>query len=185
MLDLVFAIALMTTVTGMALPALQRGLDEQRTAGAARYLAGRLVEARMDAVRRSAFVGLRFEPGPDDYRVSTILDSNGNGLRTAELLDGVDQVLTVPEPLAWKFPGVSFGILPGVPDADGRPAGDADGVRVGTSHILSMNPNGSSSSGTLYVHGREHTQYAVRVLGATGRVRVVAFEYSARRWVQR
>jgi hypothetical protein len=48
-----------------------------------------------------------------------------------------------------------------------------------------MNPNGSSSSGTLYVHGRERSQYAVRVLGATGRVRVMKYEPQRRRWVAR
>jgi len=76
----------------------------------------------------------------------------------------------------------SFGILGGVPDADGRPAGGADGVRLGTSAILSMNGDGTATSGTLYVHGRQRTQYAVRVLGVTGRVRVLKFDFVTGRW---
>jgi hypothetical protein len=47
-----------------------------------------------------------------------------------------------------------------------------------------MNPNGSSSSGTVYVHGRQRSQYAVRVLGATGRVRVLKFVEASRQWVE-
>ena len=61
-------------------------------------------------------------------------------------------------------------ILDGVPDADGQPANGSEGVRIGLSKVLAMNPDGTSSSGTLYMHGRERSQYAVRVFGATGRV---------------
>jgi hypothetical protein len=86
--------------------------------------------------------------------------------------------------LTWHFNGVTFGIRAGVPDADGRPADTTDGVRVGPSRLLSMNPIGSSSSGTLYVHGRGRAQYAVRVLGATGRVRVVRYFEARGAWVE-
>ena len=58
-----------------------------------------------------------------------------------------------------------------------------DGVRVGLSRLLTMNPNGTSSSGTVYVRGRDRSQYAVRVLGATGRVRVLKYDYVRGRWL--
>ena len=64
-----------------------------------------------------------------------------------------------------------------VPAANG-----SDGVRLGVSRLLSMNADGTSSSGTLYLHGRERTQYAVRVLGVTGRVRVLKFDFVKGRW---
>jgi hypothetical protein len=70
-----------------------------------------------------------------------------------------------------------------VPDADGQPPGSSDGVRLGVSKILSMNPDGTSSSGTLYLHGRDHSQYAVRVLGTTGRVRVLRYDSVQGKWV--
>ena len=53
-----------------------------------------------------------------------------------------------------QFPGVTFGLLPGVPDADAQSGTGTDGVRIGTARILTMSPDGSSSSGTLYVRGR-------------------------------
>jgi hypothetical protein len=49
---------------------------------------------------------------------------------------------------------------------------------------LSTAPNGSATGGTLYIHGRKR-QYAVRVLGATGRVRLFLYEMGARRWIQK
>jgi hypothetical protein len=46
-----------------------------------------------------------------------------------------------------------------------------------------MNPDGTSSSGTLYLHGRTRAQYAVRVLGVTGRIRTLRFDEPRGRWV--
>ena len=182
-LELLFVIAIAGTLTTIAVPQGLRALDDFRTRAAARYLAQRIADARLSAIRRSASHGLRFEPASPDYRVSLVADGNGNGLRTSEIQRGIDRALTEPELLAWHFPVVTFGIQDDVPDADGRPANGSDGVRVGSSKLLSMNPDGTSSSGTLYVHGRERSQYAIRVFGATGRVRVLKYDYVRRRWV--
>jgi prepilin-type N-terminal cleavage/methylation domain-containing protein len=182
-LELLFVIAIAGTLTAIAVPQGLRALDDFRTRAAARYLAQRIADARLSAIRRSASHGLRFEPASPDYRVSLVADGNGNGLRTSEIQRGIDRPLTEPELLGWHFPDVTFGIQDDVPDADGRPANGSDGVRVGSSKLLSMNPDGTSSSGTLYVHGRERSQYAIRVFGATGRVRVLKYDYVRRRWV--
>jgi prepilin-type N-terminal cleavage/methylation domain-containing protein len=181
-LELLFTIAIAGTLAAIAVPQGLRTLDDFRTRSAARYLAQRLGDARLAAIKRSAALGLRFEPSVPDYRISTVVDGNRNGLRTADIVSGLDRTLTEPELLAANFPGVAFGLIDGVPDADGQPAGSSDGVRVGASRLLTMNPNGTSSSGTVYVRGRDRLQYAVRVLGATGRVRVLKYDFVRRRW---
>jgi hypothetical protein len=175
-------VAIVTTMAATAVPQGLRSLDEVRTRSAARYLAQRAIDARFAAIKRSTVTGLRFEAASPDYRITSVSDGNGNGLRTADLQGGVDRTLTEPERLDFHFSGVAFGILPGVPDADGQPANGSDGVRFGTSKLLSMNPDGTASSGTLYLHGRDRTQYAVRVLGTTGRVRVMKFDFVKGRW---
>ena len=166
----------------MAVPQGLRALDDFRTRSAARYLAQRAIDARFAAIKRSAATGLRFEAASPDYRITSVTDGNGNGLRTSEIQRGIDRTLSEPERLDTHFTGVAFGILDGVPDADGQPANGSDGVRLGVSRLLSMNADGTSSSGTLYLHGRERTQYAVRVLGVTGRVRVLKFDFVKGRW---
>jgi hypothetical protein len=176
------AVAVASTLTAIAVPQAVHALDEYHTRAAAHYLAMRLADARADAIKRSAHVGLRFEAVRDDYRFTGVMDGNGNGLRTLDVGRGDDPVIAAPDMLAWHFSGVTFGIRAGVPDADGDQAGTTDGVRVGSSRLISMNPNGSSTAGTLYVHGRGRAQYAVRVLGATGRVRVVRFDAVRRVW---
>src|SRR5580765_8102373 len=163
-LELLFALAIAGTLTTIAVPQGLRALDDFRTRAAARYLSQRLADARLSAIKRAAAHGLRFEVSTPDYRITTVVDGNANGLRTTEIQSGVDRTLTAPERLGTHFQDVAFGILEGVPDADGQPANGTDGVRIGVSRILTMNPDGTSSSGTLYLHGRERSQYAVRVL---------------------
>jgi prepilin-type N-terminal cleavage/methylation domain-containing protein len=182
-LELLFTLAIAGTLTAIAVPQGLRTLDDFRTRSAARYLAARLADARIRAIKRSYAIGLRFQPASPDYLITTVADGNGNGIRSAEIQRGIDRTLSEAEAIGWHFTGVTFGILDNVPDADGQPANGSDGVRVGVSRLLSMAPDGSSSSGTLYVHGLDRSQYAVRVLGATARVRVLKYDQVRRRWV--
>jgi prepilin-type N-terminal cleavage/methylation domain-containing protein len=182
LIEVLFSMAIAGTVTAMAVPQGLRALDDFRTRSAARYMAQRIVDARFGAIKTWTTTGLRFEAASPDYRVTSVADGNGNGLRTAEIVSGVDKTITIPERLADHFSGVAFGILDGVPDADGQPANGSDGVRFGTSKLVSLNADGTASSGTLYLHGRDRTQYAVRVLGVTGRVRLLKFDFVKGKW---
>ena len=184
LIELMLTVSIAITVAALAVPQALHALDEYRTRAAAHYVAMRIGEARMAAIKRSSSVGFRFEPVGADYRFTEVLDGNGNGLRSTDVQRGDDPAISAPDMLAWHFNGVAFGILEGVPDADGAPATSTDGLRLGSSRLLSMDPNGSSSSGTLYVHGRGRSQYAVRVLGVTGRTRVLRYLDGRRAWVE-
>jgi prepilin-type N-terminal cleavage/methylation domain-containing protein len=184
LLELLFAMALTAVLAGMALPIMDAAIDEIRTASAARYLAARILSGRMDAIRRSSSVALRFVASTPDYTFGPYVDGNGNGVRTTDIRRGVDRPLGPSQQLQDDFPGVHFGLMPGAPDADGAQGGSTDGVRIGTARILTMSPDGTATSGTLYLQGRQ-AQYAVRVLGATGRTRVLKFDTGARMWISR
>ena len=89
--------------------------------------------------------------------------------------------------LADAFAGVRFAIVEDVPAIDGGAAGLAAGddpVRLGSA-ILAFAPTGSATSGTLYLASADRRQFAVRILGATGRVRIFEFERATARWVAR
>ena len=135
-LELLFVVAIAGTLAAIAVPFSRRALDDFQTHSAARYLAQRIGTARFQAIKRSTTHGFRFVPGTPDYTLTAVADGNRNGLRTAELASGVDRVLSAAERLAWQFPGVTFGLLDGIPDADGNPAGSTDGVRIGASRLL-------------------------------------------------
>jgi prepilin-type N-terminal cleavage/methylation domain-containing protein len=181
-LELLFALAIAGTLAAIAVPHSLRALDDFRTRTAARYVAQRLSAARFDAIRRSAAHGLRFEMDGAGYRVSMVVDGNNNGLRTTDIQRGIDRTLTEPETLDTHFAGVMFGIAEGVPDVDGAPAGSTDGVRIGSSKLLALNADGTATPGTLYVRGGSRSQYAVRVVGSTGRIRILRFDAIRCRW---
>lgn len=152
---------------------------------AARYVASRIVSARLDAVQRSTRIGFRFEPSGADYSIATYADGNRNGVRTAEISNGTDPPLSQRELLADHFAGVRFGLAAGVPDLEGASQpDDGDGVRIGSARILTLGPDGTATSGTVYIRGRRG-QFAVRVLGATARTRIFKYDAGAGEWIAR
>jgi prepilin-type N-terminal cleavage/methylation domain-containing protein len=185
LIEVLFVLALGLTLTSMAVPLTADLVEETRVASAARNLAARIGGMRIDALKRSTCIGMRFQrAGSDDYSFELFVDGNGNGVRTAEISAGIDVRSGSPQRIADQFPGVMFGLLPGIPDADAQSGTGADGVRLGSARILTMSPDGTSSSGTVYVCGRR-TQYAIRVLGATGRTRVLYFHPGKRQWIDK
>ena len=185
LVELMLTVAIVATLLSMSVPLTTSAVEEMRTSMAARYLEGRIMEARMLAVKRSASVALRFEAVGRGYAFAEYLDGNGNGVRSAEIAAGIDPQLAPRQFLHEQFPAVVFGLRANVPDVDGaRMTSDSDGIRVGSSRILTLGPDGTATSGTLYLHGRRG-QYAVRVLGATGRTRVLRFDTGTGRWLTR
>jgi type II secretory pathway pseudopilin PulG len=183
LIELLMALGMVATLGAIAVPLTSSTIDDIRAAGAARHAAARLAAIRIEAIRRSAAVALRFEPAGSDYSFTPYLDTNGNGVRTAEITSGIDPAIGRKERLNEFFADTTFGLLPNVPDLGGG-TGNSNGVRIGSSLLLSVAPNGSCTSGTLYVHGKR-TQYAVTVLGATGRTRFYHYDFGARRWITR
>ncbi len=86
--------------------------------------------------------------------------------------------------LALATTSSGFSFSQGLPDADGREGTGEDGLRIGTARILTMSSDGTATSGTLYIRGRRG-QYAVRVLGATGRTRMLQYDTGSRSWIDR
>ena len=183
LIELVVVVGLMATATATALPRMLAGVDEARVAGAARYLAARFQDTRIEAVTRSADVAIRFTATDAGYVYSVYVDGNGNGVLTRDIEHDVDHQLRTAEQLSSQFSGVDFGTLPGLPAIEaGSPAPGDDPIRFGASNMVSFSALGTSSSGTLYLRSRNNTQYAVRLVGATARVRVFRFDPRSRRW---
>jgi type II secretory pathway pseudopilin PulG len=180
--ELLFVIGLLATLSVIAVPATLAGLDDSRTVGAARYIAARLQRARMEAVMRSADVGVRFTLSNGKYAYAVYVDGNSNGIRSADITRGVDRLLMPAERLADQFTNVDFGALPGLPPVDSvGPSPGSDPIRLGSSNIASFSANGTSSSGSLYIRGRQ-AQYVVRLFGDTARSRIFRFDAPTNQW---
>jgi hypothetical protein len=186
LLELTMVMALGVLLTATAVPEYVTGLDDLRARGAAHHLAARLHRARMEAVMRSAMVGVQFTQAADGhYSYAVYLDGNRNGVLTRDIQSGIDRRIAAVERLPDQFAGVEFGAIPGLPPVDaGGTAPGTDPVRFGSSNIASFSALGTATSGTVYIRGRRDAQYAVRIFGETGRTRLMKFEPGTGRWKQ-
>jgi len=181
--ELVFVCGLVATLSGIAIPELLTAMDDYRTAGAARYLSTRLHQARMEAVKRSADVALRFVASSEGFTCTVYVDGNRNGVRTHDISAGIDWPLSPVERMSNQFPGIDFGLLPGLPSIDGGPPPGSDPIKLGSSNLLSFSAAGTSSSGSVYIRGH-NAQYVVRVFGETGKIRLLKFLARTQQWIQ-
>jgi prepilin-type N-terminal cleavage/methylation domain-containing protein len=188
LLELTMGLAIAGVLGSLAVGSFIAMRSQARALGGARYLAARLSEERVAAVRRGAAGGLFFTRVGDGYVYQRAIDGNGNGLRTEDLRRGLDRLVDPPLPLSAHSPGIDFAIRYAVPDVDGEGPGfaaGADPVRIGGSRFLSFSATGTGASGTLYLATDDGRQLAVRVLGPTGRVRVFEFRRGHAQWLPR
>jgi hypothetical protein len=183
LLELVFATALTATTAAAAIPQILSGVDEYRAAGAARYIAARMQRTRMEAIARSVEVAMQFTLSAGIYSYAVFMDGNGNGVLSRDIQRGTDRLIGASERLPDQFRGVDFGALPGLPAVDpgGTPPG-TDPIRLGSGSFASFSPDGTSSSGSLYVRGARNIQYVIRIYGETGRTRVLKFDSRTQQW---
>jgi type II secretory pathway pseudopilin PulG len=167
LVEVLFALGLFLVLSGLAVPQLLVSVDRSRARAAARFLAARMALARSQAVARSQTVALRFARDAGGISMTVYADANGNGVRSIDIASGDDPVLDPPIRLSDLFPGVVISAL-----------------SIGSSGIVSFTAVGTATSGTVYIRGREGTQYAVRVLGATGRTRVLRYDVRARDFIE-
>jgi hypothetical protein len=140
LVELLFVTTMVALLAGMSVPFLAAGLDRSRTQAAARYLASRFALARMEAVKRSAHVGIQFGDPRTGYAFAVYVDGNRNGVLTRDIERQVDRPLGRSERLGDSFPGVTIGVLPGVGIA-------SDPVHIGASRLMSFTPLGTATSG--------------------------------------
>jgi hypothetical protein len=143
---------------------------------AARYLSAQMALARAQAVKRSATVALRFDQSEGTITFSVFVDGNGNGVRARDIAANIDVLLERPTRLSDLFPGVQIGLSPVLPGTDP--------VQIGGSNLMSFTAMGTATSGSIYICARDRSQYAVRVLGVTGRARVLRYVPVTREWIE-
>jgi hypothetical protein len=168
----------------VAVPMIGGTLDRERTFIGAQVLAGQLQRARLESLKRARSSAVRFEVIDDRTTMQLFVDGDGDGVRQADVDAGIDPPLSPLEHLDQHSRGLSLRINQAITDAGGRGElrpGD-DPLRIGNSALLAFSPSGSATSGTLYVAGQRGPQMAIRVFGATGRVRLLTFDARARQW---
>jgi Tfp pilus assembly protein FimT len=162
--EAILVCAIVAVVTSVAVPVSLAGVNRARGWASARFVAARLVQARAQAVGKGRAVALRIEGGAD-ASLATFGDANRNGVLTREIEDGTDQLLAAPVRRAALFPCVIVGAETGP-------------------RLLSFSPDGTATSGSVHLQSRDGSRFAVRILGATARVRIERYVDARGAWVE-
>lgn len=187
LVELLLVLALVGMAAGVAAGAVSGGVAWARERGAVRLVATRVRMVRVEAMQRGSAVALRFVRRGDEVRLQMVVDGDGDGVRSADVAAGVDQVFGVEETIEQSFPGVRFGIVvsgPGIEAGEEAVEAGGDPLRLGSGTMVSFGADGAGSSGTVYLCSARGRQFAVRVYGVTGRVRVFAYQVLLGRWVE-
>jgi hypothetical protein len=172
-----FVMTIVAIVSATAIPQLLVGLDRSRAIAGARYLAQQCGIARLQAAGQGRYVAVRFTQAGSDYVAEMFADGNRNGVRAADIAVGIDTPVRAGFSLSADFPGTRIALDPAL-------GLGVDPIRLSGTTLLSFSPAGSATAGTVYVLGRDGTQLAIRVLGATGRTRVLRYQRTTNTWEQ-
>jgi hypothetical protein len=184
LIDIIVATFLCFVMAAIAVPVIGGTLDRERTIVGAHYLAGQLQRSRLESLKRARSVAVRLELVGERTQLRLFADGNGNGVLQRDIDRGIDLPLAPLEWLDDQVRDVSLRINQEIVDVPGSTVlepGD-DPLRIGNTSLLTFSPAGSATNGTLYVAAHRGPQMAIRVFGATGRVRVLMFDAQTRQW---
>lgn len=155
---------------------------------AAAEVASTFQRARIEAARRRQNLGIKFhEEASGEISWTLYRDGDGDGIRSRDIERGIDPQVAPSRLLRHLGRQVRFGFPGGPAPRDpgnlDRPLGSLeDPIRFGGSDIASFGPLGTATPGTAYLtDGRRHLA-AVRVLGASARVKVIEYDPSRLVW---
>jgi len=190
LLELLAVMGILGVLLALSVPPLIRTSARLRVSLAAHEVAAALRQTRMRAVLENAHVAVRFtHVGRGDDRVlwAIYADGDGDGVRTRDIRTGQDPLLDGPR-LLRRFdtsvrPGFADGPNPRDPaDPKRRLSRPHDPLRFGRSDLVSFGPLGTSTPGSLYLTDGVHWTAAVRVYGATGKIRVIVYDPDTETW---
>jgi hypothetical protein len=187
-LELLTVLTLAGLLLSLSVPSLLDMNRRLRVELASNELMSVLRTARSLAVRHSVNVALKFYPEPEG-RVRFVLysDGDGDGVLTRDIEAGIDPPESLPRELGHFGRMVHFGFPPGPPPWDpGNPRRRLenleDPIRLNRSNMASFDPFGGSTPGSLYVTDGYSELAVVRILGRTGRVRILRYDRESEVW---
>jgi hypothetical protein len=188
LVELLVTTAVAMITIGIATPPVLEWAAARQVRLAAGEIGSALALARAYAVTHAVHVGVKFRIA-EGGAVSWALyrDGDGDGVRSDDIDSGVDPRTAPARNLLHFGRQVRLGFPPGLPPrdpADPRRRLDRldDPIRFNRSDIASYNPLGGSTPGSVYVTDGRSRLAALRVLAATGRMRVLVYDARTEKW---
>jgi prepilin-type N-terminal cleavage/methylation domain-containing protein len=185
LVEMIVALAIIGLFLTMALPAFGNLQRRFALRAATSELRAIFQKTRMRAITRRANAGVRFVRTGDAWSFAVYDDGDGDGLRNDDIASRVDPLAEPSRPVLQESRAIRFGLLPyAIKDPDGDPLlPSASPVQFNRSTLCSFSPVGESTPGTVYLTNDAGDVWAVRVYGATAKVRVTRYDVAKKKWV--
>ena len=164
--EIIISLAVVGVMTAVGLPKLVKIIPNYRLTGTARSLVVHIHRAKLKAVQEGSIYYFDFDLDGDGNLESggCFLWGDRNGNRRKELLEKSDMVMDFGtlanvhlQPYSHKLGGPKRG-----PNNSKIDAGGGDGVSFNQNRIK-FNPNGTCSTGTIYLHNSNGRTLAIRL----------------------
>ena len=185
--DMLVVLAIIGMSVGVTLPEFNSMRHRGAVRAAAAEIRSIFFVARMRAASRGHNFGVRFQKFGTEWRYAEYEDGDGDGLRTEDINKGIDRPLFSPRSVLLADRGAAtIGLLrKTINDPDGaKLLPTASPVQFGKAQICSISSIGESTSGTIYLVDGVGGIYAVRVYGASAKVRTLRYNERRRKWEQ-
>ena len=187
LIELIVVVAIIGIIAMCAVPAFANYRRQSSVLAAANEMRSLLRSVRSRAIARSRNSGVKFVKSGNNWTYSLYDDGNGNGVANADITKNIDKRTFGPAVVMPSFRTASISLLPKtIKDPDGDKLTPSDNaLQFGNSTICSFSLLGSGTPGTIYISDGIDNLYAVRVLGASGRVRMLRYNNGKQKWEER
>ena len=185
--EITTTLVIIATMLLCAMPAFNTMRRRSAVRSAAAQLRAVFHLVRSRALARSSNSAVKFVQHGSVWKYAVYDDGDRDGVRNDDIKSGVDRVVTGPQTL-WQQPHLVSIALPdfAIKDPDGDVMAPFDSpVQFNKSTICSFSHLGEATPGTIYMTDRSGEVYAVRVYGATAKIRVVRYDRGTTKWVGR
>jgi len=187
LIELIVVVAIIGIIALCAIPAFANYRRQASVIAAGNEMRSLLREVRSRAIARGRYSGVKFVKSGKNWTYTLYDDGNGNGIYNADINKGIDRRYFGPAVVMPQFQTAAIALLPKtIRDPDGAKLLPTDpALQFGTSTICSFSPLGSGTPGTIYISDGIDNLYAVRVFGATGKVRMLRYDAGTQKWEER
>ncbi len=185
-IEILAVLAIIGLYAAIALPQLTAYKRRSAVVAASAGLRSIFREMRSLAIARSRYCAVKFTNSGSTWMYTFYEDGDGDGVMSDDIKAGIDHRLSGPFPLDLQLAPATIAVPPmKVRDPDGAWMFPTDSpVQFNRSSMCSFSPIGSGTPGSIYLSDGDSTFYAVRVLGDSGRVRLVRYNPVSGKWVE-
>jgi type II secretory pathway pseudopilin PulG len=181
LLEVLVVLAIFLVLVGFVAPSFSEWRTRQQLRGAVTALQLSVWKIRVAAAASGRSHGLALSLRQGDLFWETVVDGDHDGIRREDIRSGSDPVLEPERSLCAWFPGIAPGRPGAAPPLSGGSSGQG-GLALGRSRILSAAPDGSTTSGTIYLFAKGGHGAALRFYGPTGRDSLWLWDPRASQW---